>query len=122
MGSLCKLTSQTTTKMSRILLIASFCLLLKQVNATTCCEGSGNDLCMRTCTSSNNKCASQTHNGATVSFCDDGGFCGAMPDGCMTNPSGIKICCCSEDKCNGGNLQYGSVLMTLIIAVISRFI
>merc|ERR1712110_33429 len=126
MGSLCKLTSQTTTRMFRILLIASFCLLLQQVNAdNTCCLGG--DSCDHTC-ETDNMCLTITTGGVSARSCDVGGV-QCKKAGC-SDVGGIGMvehCCCNGDKCNlqygsGGNLQYGSVLMTLIMAVISRFI
>merc|ERR1711992_245447 len=49
-------------------------------------------------------------------------------DGCKTfkveNPNGegtmeTKICCCEGYKCNGADFKSGSVVMTLIVALVS---
>ena len=68
------------------------------------------------------------------------GYWGCKSEGCRWR-LGTEVCCCYGDmyvkilmnpshnntfsllfRCNGGNLQYGSVLVTLIMAVISKFI
>merc|ERR1711874_20502 len=162
-------TSQTTSTMLRIFYIAAtFCLLLNQVSALTCCEGL-DDSCSTTCTTSA-KCVTtqMTFDSTTIVMraCEDKltgsseackGLESASKNGCLDvkidNPQGAgkidtKVCCCDGHKCNGGNggtnggsgynagnggstsdsknngsnYQYGSVFLTLTMAVLSRFI
>merc|ERR1711971_319021 len=163
---------QQPTTMFRIVFIASFCLLLNQVSANTCCVGKDDDSCSKTCeTSSSPYCVKAdvmavtgAKEEATLSICEDqletqsSGNCKKIDslkdvlkgDACVTenyNQGNLEvelkacadgcgafkfkqgndvvemnICCCRGDKCNGGNFQHGSVFMTIILGVVSRFI
>merc|ERR1712062_593330 len=124
MGSYRRPTSQTTSTMFRIVLIAAtFCLLLNQVSALTCCEGL-DDSCSTTCITSA-KCVTteMTFDSTTIVMraCEDKligsseackGLVSASKNGCLDvnidNPQGAgkidtKVCCCDGDRCNGGN-------------------
>merc|ERR1711874_211515 len=144
MGSYRQPTSQTTSTMFRIVLIAAtFCLLLNQVSALTRCEGL-DDSCSTTCTTSAMCVKSKTTfpNSTTIVMraCEDKligsseackGLESVSKNGCLDvkidNPQGAgkidtTMCCCDGDRCNGSNYQYGSVFLTLIMTVLSRFI